>query len=69
MSEKKRVAVIFGGQSSEHEVSRVSAQSVINNLDRNKYEVVMIGITREGKWLTYEGPVDKLRYRRMESYR
>jgi D-alanine-D-alanine ligase len=60
MSGKKRIGVIFGGQSSEHEVSRVSAQSVISNLDKNKYEVVMIGITREGKWLAYEGPIEKL---------
>lgn len=60
MCGKKRVAVIFGGQSSEHEVSRFSAQSIIENLDKNKYDVVMIGITREGKWLTYEGPVEKL---------
>lgn len=60
MSKKKRIAVIFGGQSSEHEVSRVSAQSVISNLDKNKYEVVMIGVTKSGKWMTYEGPVEKL---------
>ncbi len=60
MSRKKRIGVVFGGQSSEHEVSRVSAQSVISNLDKNKYEVIMIGITKEGKWLTYEGPVEKL---------
>jgi len=60
MSGKKRIGIIFGGQSSEHEVSRVSAQSVINSLDRNKYEVIMIGITKEGKWLAYEGPAEKL---------
>ncbi len=57
---KKRVAVIFGGQSSEHEVSRVSAQSVIENIDREKYDIVMIGITKEGQWLTYEGPTNKI---------
>ncbi|QNU66639.1 D-alanine--D-alanine ligase [Ruminiclostridium herbifermentans] len=57
---KKRVAVIFGGQSSEHEVSRVSAQSVIENIDKQKYDVVMIGITKEGQWLTYEGETDKI---------
>lgn len=57
---KKRVAVIFGGQSSEHEVSRVSAQSVIENIDKQKYDVVMIGITKEGQWLTYEGTTDKI---------
>ncbi|OPX44837.1 D-alanine--D-alanine ligase [Ruminiclostridium hungatei] len=57
---KKRVAVIFGGQSSEHEVSRVSAQSVIENIDKSKYDVIMIGITKEGQWLTYEGPAQKI---------
>ncbi len=57
---KKRVAVIFGGQSSEHEVSRVSAQSVIENMDKAKYDLVMIGITKDGQWLTYEGPTDKI---------
>ncbi len=57
---KKRVAVIFGGQSSEHEVSRVSAQSVIENINKQKYDVVMIGITKDGQWLTYDGPVEKI---------
>lgn len=57
---KRKVAVIFGGQSSEHEVSRVSAESVIKNIDPNKFDVVMVGITKEGKWLRYDGPVEKL---------
>ncbi len=57
---KKRVAVLFGGQSSEHEVSRVSAQSVIDNIDKLKYDVEMIGITKDGQWLTYEGPTEKI---------
>lgn len=60
MSKRKRVMVIFGGQSSEHEVSRVSAESVIGNIDRDKFDVVMVGITKDGKWLSYDGPVDKL---------
>jgi len=60
MNNKKRVAVIFGGQSTEHEVSRFSAQSVIENLDKDKFDVVMIGITKEGKWLRYDGPVEKI---------
>ncbi len=57
---KIRVAVVFGGQSSEHEVSRVSAQEVVGNFNREKYEVEMIGITREGRWLKYSGPVEYL---------
>lgn len=60
MGDKKRIAVIFGGQSSEHEVSRVSAQSVLNNIDRDKYETEMIGITKDGRWLSYDGPVNLL---------
>lgn len=60
MSEKIRVAVIFGGQSSEHEVSRVSAESVIKNIDRNKFDVKMVGITKDGRWLYYDGPVELL---------
>lgn len=60
MAGKKRVAVIFGGQSPEHEVSRTSAQSVINNIDRDKYDVKIIGITKEGKWLPYDGPTELL---------
>lgn len=56
MKAKKTVAVIFGGQSSEHEVSRLSAQSVIENINNDKYNVIMIGITKDGRWLRYEGP-------------
>jgi D-alanine-D-alanine ligase len=48
---KLRVGVIFGGRSGEHEVSIASAASVINALDNEKYEVVPIGITAEGRWL------------------
>jgi len=56
-----RVGVIFGGQSGEHEVSLVSAQSVIENLDPEKYEVVPIGITRDGRWLVDGDPMAQLR--------
>lgn len=58
--ERTNVCVLFGGQSSEHEVSCVSAASVIKNLDPEKYEVTKVGITKEGKWLLYTGPVEKL---------
>lgn len=58
MGDKKRVAVIFGGQSPEHEVSRLSAEAVLKNINRDKYDVVMIGITKEGRWLSYDGPPD-----------
>ncbi len=46
-----KVAIIFGGQSSEHEVSCISACTVMKNMDSKKYEQVLIGITKEGKWL------------------
>ena len=49
--EKQTVAVLFGGQSSEHEVSCVSAVTVIENIDRDKYDVLLVGITKEGSWL------------------
>jgi D-alanine-D-alanine ligase len=52
MNRKLRVGVIFGGRSGEHEVSLVSATAVINALDKDKYDVVPIGITQEGRWLS-----------------
>jgi len=54
---KLRVGVIFGGQSGEHEVSLVSARSVIAALDPDKYQVVPIGITHAGRWLTSGDPM------------
>lgn len=52
MQSKLRIGVIFGGRSGEHEVSLVSATAVINALDRQKYEIVPIGITPEGRWVS-----------------
>ena len=52
--EKLRVGVLFGGRSGEHEVSLLSAASVLNAIDKEKYEVVPIGITKDGRWLTAE---------------
>src|SRR5437868_201430 len=52
--EKIRVGILFGGRSGEHEVSLLSAASVVNAIDKNKYEVVPIGITKDGRWLTAE---------------
>src|ERR1700741_3532847 len=49
---KLRVGILFGGRSGEHEVSLLSAASVINAIDKSRYEVVPIGITKEGHWLT-----------------
>ncbi|APE36136.1 D-alanine--D-alanine ligase A [Nocardia mangyaensis] len=55
MTNRIRVAVVFGGRSSEHAVSCVSASSVLRNLDPERYEVVPIGITTTGSWVLAEG--------------
>src|SRR2546421_11099962 len=52
MSKKLRIGVIFGGRSGEHEVSVRSARSVIEAIDKSKYQVIPIAITKEGNWLT-----------------
>jgi D-alanine-D-alanine ligase len=57
---KIRVGILFGGQSSEHAVSLASAQSVMAALDPDTYEVVPIGITRQGQWLTGGDPMRDL---------
>lgn len=49
--DKKNVVVVFGGRSSEHEVSCISCQTVIANMNREKYNVILVGITKEGEWL------------------
>ncbi|HEU5351831.1 MAG TPA: D-alanine--D-alanine ligase family protein [Terracidiphilus sp.] len=51
MAKKLRVGVLFGGRSGEHEVSLLSAASVLKAIDRRKFDVVPIGITKEGRWL------------------
>ena len=57
MAEKLRVGVIFGGRSGEHEVSLVSAQGIMNAMDKEKYDIIPIGITKEGRWLTSGDPM------------
>jgi len=52
---KKNIVVLFGGQSPEHEISLKSATTIINNIDLDKYNIYPIGITKEGKWLLYQG--------------
>ncbi len=51
MMSKKRVAIVFGGQSSEHEISCVSAGGVLGAIDRERFDPILIGITRSGKWV------------------
>ena len=56
----KKVLVIFGGASSEHDVSCVSARIVIENIPADKYEVMMLGITKKGEWFIYTGDTKNL---------
>lgn len=56
-STRRRVLVLYGGRSSEHEVSCLSARSVLNAIDRDRYEVVTVGITRDGRWTLTDGEI------------
>ena len=55
MKKKLRVGILFGGKSAEHEVSLQSAKNVYDAIDRNKYEPVLIGIDKSGRWLLNDG--------------
>ena len=57
---KLSIAILFGGCSTEYEVSLQSAYSVITHLNQEKYKAHLIGITREGTWLRYEGDIDHI---------
>jgi D-alanine-D-alanine ligase len=59
MKKQLRVGVLFGGRSGEHEVSLLSAASVLNAIDRKRFEVVPIGITKQGRWLV-SGEAERL---------
>ncbi|HAX70833.1 MAG TPA: D-alanine--D-alanine ligase A, partial [Anaerolineae bacterium] len=58
MAKKLRVAVLFGGRSGEHDVSLMSARSVLSVLDPERYEVTQIGITLDGEWFTGENAIE-----------
>lgn len=60
MENKTVIAIIFGGCSTEYEVSLQSAYSVISHISQEKYQVHMIGITREGAWLYYQDDLDRI---------
>src|SRR5580658_6656113 len=51
---KTRVAIVFGGQSAEHEISILSARNVLEALDRSRFEPLLIGIDRTGRWLVQD---------------
>ena len=59
-AERVRVAVVFGGRSSEHSISCVSAGSVLRALDRDRYDVVPVGITQDGRWVLAPDDPDRL---------
>ncbi|MEN6475036.1 MAG: D-alanine--D-alanine ligase family protein [Syntrophaceae bacterium] len=61
MNSKQKVALIFGGQSTEHDVSIVSASSIARALDRGRYEPVYVAIDKQGRWFLGEGAFDLLR--------
>ncbi len=58
---KLNLLILFGGKSSEHEVSLVSASSIIKNADREKYDLTVIGITRDGNWYLCEADIDSIK--------
>ena len=60
MTEKKRIGIIFGGKSGEYEVSLLSAASVIRAMNREKFALVFLGITREGEWKHFSGSAEAI---------
>ena len=59
--DKKNVLVLFGGVSPEHEISKISADNIIKHLSEEKYHVIPVYITKEGKWLLYDGTIDQIK--------
>lgn len=57
---KRKIAVIFGGVSSEHEVSLLSTASVLRNIPRERFDTVNVGITKNGRWFRYDGEIEKI---------
>lgn len=60
--QKKKIAIIFGGHSTEYEVSLQSAFSVLQNINTDKFDIVPIGVTRSGEWYHYTGEKEKILY-------
>jgi len=57
---KKNIVLLFGGQSTEHDISRRSVMTFIEHIDREIYEVFTVGITRQGRWLLFEGDAEEI---------
>ena len=58
---KTRLCILFGGRSSEYEVSLVSSFGVLSNVDRELFDVFAVGITKEGKWYLFTGDILKIK--------
>jgi len=58
MSEKRTLGLLFGGRSGEHEISLMSARSVVSAMDKEKYDVVLIGIDHDGRWFAGDGALE-----------
>jgi D-alanine-D-alanine ligase len=65
---KIHVTILFGGQSSEHEVSRSSAKCVLENIDKERFEIQTIGITKDGRWLKFDGDIKLIETGEWEAY-
>lgn len=57
---KKTIAILLGGRSPEYDVSLHSAYTVIRSIDRKKFDLVLVGITREGHWLYFDGDIERI---------
>ena len=57
---KITLGVLFGGRSSEHDISTVSAKGILSAINKDKYDLVLLGITKEGEWYLYNGDIDLL---------
>ncbi|GMQ56035.1 D-alanine--D-alanine ligase family protein [Vallitalea sediminicola] len=57
---KRNIVVLFGGQSSEHEISCISAVTIMKNINKDKYNIYPVGITKEGNWRLYHGHIEDL---------
>ncbi len=58
---KPTVLILFGGKSTEYEVSLISAHSILTNIDREKYTVVTVGITKDGDWFLFDGNTEHIK--------
>ncbi len=58
--DKKTIGILFGGVSSEHDISTISAKGIISNINKEKYNLVLIGITKNGEWYLFDDDVEML---------